>query len=89
MSQSFIKFNVLYKGKKNPHLCHVCGGDIKVIGFLLGLQEDDLQNIRTFSDKAASLCLWDSCVTSKHYVFKDWPKRDTFTPGKKIFSIVH
>lgn len=74
---------MFYTKEKNPHLCHVYGGDIKIIGFLLGLQEDDLQNT------AASLCLWDSCTTSKHYVFKDWPKRDTFTPGQKILSIFH
>lgn len=64
----------------NAQLWRICG-DLKVIGLLLGLQDG-------FTKYCYFLYLWDSRETSKHYLVKDWPIRDTFTPEQNNIKYV-
>ena len=57
----------------NNHNWDVCG-DFKMIAFLLGMQGGDTKNF-------CFLCLWDSRADEQHYVVKNWPPREDFTPG--------
>ena len=53
---------------------YVCG-DLKMLGFLLGLQGG-------FTKFSFFLCLWDSRANSEHYVKVKWRPREDLTPGK-------
>lgn len=55
------------------HKWLICG-DLKVVGFILGLQGG-------YTKHPCFLCLWDSRADSQHYVRKDWPLRQGLQPG--------
>ena len=56
---------------------HICG-DLKVIiALLLGLQIG-------YTKFSCFLYEWDSRDRQNHYIKKDWPKRESLTPGQKI-----
>ena len=59
----------------NKYKWHICG-DLKVIALLLGLQLG-------YTKFSCFLCEWDSRDRQNHYIKKDWPKRESLTPGKK------
>ena len=59
----------------NKYKWHICG-DLKVTWTATWLYE-----VLLF------LCEWDSRDRQNHYIKKDWPKRESLTPGKKnVFS---
>ena len=64
----------------DEHKWLICG-DLKVIVILLGPQSG-------YSKFSCFLCLWDSRVDSEHYVRKEWPTRDQFTPGRHSVKAV-
>ena len=66
--------HILEAIKYENHCWHICG-DLKVIGLLLGMQSG-------FTKYPCFLCLWDSRDTQHHYIVKEWPRREDFTPGK-------
>ena len=68
-----VKF-LLEKINYNKYQWDVCG-DLKMIGFLLGLQGG-------FTKYSCFLCLWDSRASNQHYVIRDWPARTELTAGK-------
>ena len=45
-----------------------------MIAILLGLQG-------RYTKFPCFLCLWDSRADGQHYLQRDWPVRETFTPG--------
>ena len=51
-------------------------GDLKVIGILMGLQGG-------FTKHCCFLCLWGSRATAQHYETKEWPTKNSYTPGVK------
>ena len=55
------------------HQWKLCG-DLKMIAIPLGLQGG-------YTKFSCFLCLWDSRVDGQHYLQRDWPVRETFTPG--------
>ena len=55
------------------HQWKLCG-DLKMIAILLGLQAG-------YTKFPCFLCLWDSRADGQHYLQRDWPVRETFTPG--------
>jgi len=59
--------------------CKICR-DLKVIGFLLGLQSGYIM-------LCCFLCEWDSRAQDKHYKIMDWPLRETSFPGENISVI--
>jgi hypothetical protein len=54
---------------------YVCG-DLKVIAVLLGLELG-------YTKFCCFLCEWDRRDRKNHFVKKQWPKRESLTPGKK------
>ena len=44
------------------------GGDLKIIGFLTGMQKG-------YTKYCCFLCLWDSGARNEHYTRQDWPAR--------------
>lgn len=76
MKESYetIKF-ILEKIQYNEHNWKVCG-DLKVIALILGLQLG-------YTKYCCFICEWDSRDRKNHYVKKDWPKRESLTPGLK------
>lgn len=50
--------------------------DLKVIAILLGMQAGYTKFMCLF-------CLWDSRADELHYSTKNWPKRNSFVPGKE------
>ena len=52
------------------------GGDLKVIGFLTGMQKG-------YTKYCCFLCLWDSRDRGNHYIRDDWPSRHEWVPGNK------
>jgi hypothetical protein len=54
---------------------NICG-DLKVIALLLGLQLG-------CTKYCCFLCEWNSRDRKKHYIQKQWPKRDSLIPGNK------
>ena len=57
----------------NLHQWQLCG-DLKIIAILLGL-------LGGYTKFPCFLCLWDSQAAGQHYLQRDWPVRETFTPG--------
>ena len=55
------------------HQWQLCG-HLKIIAILLGLQGE-------YTKFPCFLCLWDSQADDQHYLQRDWPVRETFTPG--------
>ena len=55
------------------HQWKLCG-DLKMIAVLLGLQGRCTKFL-------CFLCLWDSRADGQHNLQRDWPVRETFTPG--------
>jgi len=51
----------------------ICG-DLKVIAFLLGLQQG-------FTKYCFFICVWGSRARSLHYLRKDWLARKSLEPG--------
>ena len=68
-----VKF-LLEKINYNKYQWDVCG-DLKMIGFLLGLQGG-------FTKYSCFLCLWDSRASNQHYVTRDWLARTELTADK-------
>ena len=66
---------ILQKVKYEDHVWSICG-DFKVIGLLLGQQSG-------FTKFPCFLCEWDSRDRISHWEKKEWPSRQTFTPGIK------
>lgn len=65
--------------KYNEHNWIVCG-DLKVIGILLGLQQG-------YTKMPCFLCEFDSRAHAVHWDKKDWPPRQSLTPGAK--NVLH
>ena len=68
-----VKF-LLEKVNYNKYQWIVCG-DLKIIGFLFGLQGG-------FTKYSCFLCLWESRASNQHYVTRDWSTRTELTAGK-------
>ena len=66
--------------KYDDHKWLICG-DLKVIAIMLGLQSG-------YSKFSCFLCLLDSRAYSEHYVRKEWPTRNQFTPGRHSVKAV-
>ena len=45
-----------------------------MLGFLLGLEDE-------YTKFSYVLCLWNSKADAQHYIKREWPARETFTPG--------
>lgn len=56
------------------HNWEVC--DLKILGLLLGQQSG-------FTKFPCFLCEWDSRNREQHWIKRDWPQRETLTPGTK------
>ena len=65
---------MLGKINYNRHKWDVCG-DLKMIGFLLGLQGG-------FTKFSCFLCLWNSRASDQHYITRDWPVRTELAIGQ-------
>lgn len=50
--------------------------DLKVVALLMGLQSG-------YTKYCCFLCEWDSRARDKHYIIRNWPLRESFTPGQK------
>ena len=59
----------------SDYLWSLCG-DLRVIGILMGLQGG-------FTKHCCFSCLWDSRATAHHYETKEWPTRNSYSPGVK------
>lgn len=66
---------LLEKIEYNKYSWKICG-DLKVVALLLGMQLG-------FTKFSCFLCEWNSRDRQNHYKKKDWPKRESFTPGQK------
>ena len=66
--------------KYDDHKWLICV-DLKVIAIMLSFQSG-------YSKFSCFLCLWDSRADSEHYVRKEWPTRDQFTPGRHSVKAV-
>lgn len=55
--------------------------DLKVVALLTGLQGG-------FTKYCCFLCLWDSRATDKHFIVKEWGKRENYTPGASSVKYV-
>lgn len=66
--------SILSAIKYDKYKWQICG-DLKVIGFLIGMQSG-------YTKYMCFLCHWDSRARDKHYRIKTWPSRDTFEIGK-------
>lgn len=71
-SYESLKF-VLEKIKYDEHQWLFCG-DLKVICMILGQQQG-------FTKYPCYMCEWDSRAREKHWKQKQWPKRESLTPG--------
>lgn len=63
--------HIQYK-KYNWNIC----GDLKVVALLLGLQLG-------YTKYCCFICEWDSRDKGAHYIKRNWPLRETLTPGEK------
>jgi len=67
--------NILVEEDYNKYKWEVCG-DFKVTAVLLGLQA-------SYIKYSCFLCEWDNCARATHYSRKQWPHRQSLTPGMK------
>jgi hypothetical protein len=56
-------------------------GDLKIIAVMLGLQSG-------YAKFSCFICRWDSRADSEHYVRKEWPAQEQFTPGTHSVKLV-
>jgi len=66
---------LLQKIKYSQYMWSICA-DLKVVAILTGLQGG-------YTKFCCFLCEWDSRAKEKHYVVKNWPRRDSLKPGTK------
>ena len=59
----------------DQHQWQLCG-DLKVVALVMGLQPD-------YTKYSSLLCEWNSQEKDLHYIKKDWPLRQSLTPGEK------
>ena len=69
-----------YEKIRYDKYCWTICCDLKVIALLMGLQLG-------YTKFCCFLCEWDSRDKKSHYNKKEWPKRESFTPGQK--NVLH
>ena len=80
MKETYENFKILLEKIQCDKDCWTICCDLKVIALLMGLQLG-------YTKFCCFLCEWDSRDKKNHYIKKEWPKRESLTPGQK--SVVH
>lgn len=70
---------LLEKIQYNSYQWYLCG-DLKMMGFFLGLQGG-------YTKYSCFLCLWNSRASGEHYTTREWPARESLTPG--AYNVLH
>ena len=79
LKETYENMNMLLmKIKYNEHKWIICG-ELKVLSRLLR-QQGGIPNIYAF-------CVYGTAELKKHWIREQWPKRNEFTVGEKIFLI--
>ncbi|KYM94050.1 hypothetical protein ALC62_15341, partial [Cyphomyrmex costatus] len=76
MKETHESMKILLEKIEYPKYSWKICGDLKVVALLFGMQLG-------FTKFSCFLCEWNSRDKKNHYTKKDWPKRDSFTPGEK------
>jgi len=79
LKESYDSMKLIFDKLKYSEYQWLLCGDLKVIGFILGLQS-------RYTKHCCFLCKWDIRITDLHYIKKDWTERELFVPGKKKCS---
>ena len=80
MKETYETLKILLEKIQYCKYCWTISCDLKVIAWLMGLQLG-------YSKFCCFLCEWDSRDKKNHYIKKEWPKRESLTPGQK--NVVH
>jgi hypothetical protein len=76
MKETYEKISrILDKISYHDYNWKLCA-DLKVVALLMGLQSG-------YTKYCCFLCEWDSRARDKHYIIRNWPLRESFTPGQK------
>ena len=79
MKETYENLKILLEKNQYDKYCWTICCDLKVIALLMGLQLG-------YTKFCCFLCEWDSKDKKNHYK-KEWPKRESLTPGQK--NVVH
>jgi len=80
MKETYENLKILLEKIQYDKYCWTICCDLKVIALLMGLQ---LGYIKF----CCFLCEWESRDKKNHYIKKEWPKRESLTPGRK--NVLH
>ena len=80
MKETYENLKILLEKLQYDKYCWTICCDLKVIALLMGLQLG-------YAKFCCFLCEWDSRDKKNHYIKKEWPKRESLTPGQK--NVVH
>ena len=76
MKETYENLKILLEYIQYDKYCWIICCDLKVIALLMGLQ-------LAYTKFCCFLCEWDSRDRKNHYIKKEWPKRESLTPGQK------
>src|SRR5271170_5869395 len=74
MKETHESMQPLLETMKYSQYKWVICSDLKVVALLLGMQLG-------YRKHMCFLCLWDTRDEASHYIRKEWPARQEFTPG--------
>jgi len=76
MKETYENLKILLEKIQNDKYCWTICCDLKAIALLMGLQLG-------YTKFCCFLYEWDSRDKKNHYIKKEWPKRESLTPGQK------
>ena len=80
MKETYENLKILLEKIQYFKYCWTICCELKVIALLTGLR-------LLYTKFCCFLCEWDSRDKKNHYIKKEWPKRESITPGQK--NVVH